>query len=276
MARRKSPFGLVPYIVVGVGIWAAVQWMEADPPSADEAIAELDPSLDPGAEPGRDSPYALDALANDWPPLAEDTAVPVALAQTATTNYYVVLDGSGSMSREDCSGGLPKIEAALNALREFVSAVPPEANLALAVFDDAGLSERVPLAVGNRGPFMDALDSVRANGGTPLRSSIELGYQKLLAQGRSQLGYGEYHLVVVTDGHADPSREDPSSVVEAMLSSTPVVLHTIGFCIGNDHVLNQPGRSFYVAADSPDQLRAGLTSVLAESPSFDVSQFPGQ
>lgn len=277
MARRKSRFGIVPYLLLGFALWLGLKYFQTEPD------APVSPAPEAAIEPAsgtalteRDGPaYALKPLANDWPPLAGESAVPVAPASSATVNYYVVLDGSGSMLREDCSGGVPKIDAALSALREFVAAVPPEANLGLAVFDDAGLTERVTLASGNRPAFLRALDQVRASGGTPLRSSIELGYQQLLTQGQRQLGYGEYHLVVVTDGHPDPDSEDPAETVDALLSSTPVVLHTIGFCIGNDHVLNQPGRSFYVAADSPDQLQAGLTSVLAESPSFDVSQFPG-
>jgi hypothetical protein len=58
-----------------------------------------------------------------------------------------------------------------------------------------------------------------------------------------------------------------------MLAETPIVVHTIGFCIGEDHVLNQPGRTFYLAADSREDLERGLDSVLAEAPSFDVAAF---
>ena len=91
-------------------------------------------------------------------------------------------------------------------------------------------------------------------------------------QGARQLGYGEYHLVVVTDGEASDG-QDPTNVVKVILDRSPIVLHTIGFCIGTDHVLNQPGRSYYVAAESPEQLQQGLSAVLAEAPAFDQSQF---
>ncbi|MEO7397150.1 MAG: vWA domain-containing protein [Ilumatobacteraceae bacterium] len=217
--------------------------------------------------------YARDAMRDNWPPLPE-AAAPAAVADSvATSNYYVVLDGSGSMLESECSGSVTKIEAAVASLGEFVKLVPEEANLGLVVFDGQGISERVPLGTGNRDAFLQALAQTRADGGTPLRTSITLGYDQLVKQGQRQLGYGDYHLVVVTDGVPDPSSEDPRSIVQTISTLSPVVLHTIGFCIGSDHVLNQPGRSYYVAADSPQQLAEGLGAVLAEAPSFDVVAF---
>jgi Ca-activated chloride channel family protein len=52
-----------------------------------------------------------------------------------------------------------------------------------------------------------------------------------------------------------------------------VVVHTVGFCIDEDHVLNQPGRTYYTAASNPDELRQGLQAVLAEAPNFDATKF---
>ncbi len=87
-----------------------------------------------------------------------------------------------------------------------------------------------------------------------------------------QLGYGRYVLVVVTDGQASPGQE-PAAQVNWMLASTPVELHTIGFCIGTDHSLNMPGRTVYKAADNPVALRQGLAEVLAEAETFDPAAF---
>jgi Mg-chelatase subunit ChlD len=190
-----------------------------------------------------------------------------------SSNYYVVLDGSGSMSLDDCAEASNKITVAVTALTRFVDAVPKDANVGLLVFDGHGISERVPLGIRNDAAIRSALNDVRAEGGTPLRTAIGLGYEKLLEQARRQLGYGEYHLVLVTDGLPEPEDEDPTAVVADLLATTPVVLHTIGFCIGEEHVLNQPGRSYYVAADSPEQLQQGLSAVLAEAPAFDPVAF---
>lgn len=240
---------------------------------ASQDVADI-ASEDAGSDSVQSGVYAETATRDDWPALRRGAADEAASGvPAATSNYYVVLDGSGSMRRVDCSDGKPKIEIAVSALSRFIQSVPAQANLGLAVFDQAGLSERVPLGINNRDAFDKALKKVDVKGGTPLKSSIELAYDKLTAQARQQLGYGDYHLVLVTDGYPDPAREDPAEAVETLLTDSPVVLHTIGFCLGEEHVLNQPGRVYYTAADSPEQLSAGLGSVLAEAPSFDVSDF---
>ena len=107
---------------------------------------------------------------------------------------------------------------------------------------------------------------------TPLRSALTQARGKIEAQARRQLGYGEYHLVVVTDGEALPN-EDPRAIVNSIIAATPIVLHTIGFCIDAKHSLNQPGRILYRQANDLDELKKGLQNVLAEAPSFTVQQF---
>jgi Ca-activated chloride channel homolog len=187
-------------------------------------------------------------------------------------NYYVVFDASGSMGENECTNGGTKLEAAKAALRQFAQSVPANANLGLEVFDAQDVAEHLPLGADNREQFDAAVDAVRAGGGTPLKSAIAQGYAALSRQGQRQLGYGEYHLVVVTDGEASGG-EDPGSIVDQVLAESPVVLHTIGFCIGQDHSLNQPGRVLYQSADNPEELAKGLSDVLAEAPSFDVADF---
>jgi hypothetical protein len=62
-------------------------------------------------------------------------------------------------------------------------------------------------------------------------------------------------------------------VVKEILAQSPVVLHTIGFCIDSDHVLNQPDKTFYASATDPEQLESSLKAVLAEAPVFDATKF---
>jgi len=218
-------------------------------------------------------PVSTRALTPQWPSAARDKAEQAPISSDLfARNYYVVLDASGSMSEKGCSGDLKKIDAARVALNAFADSLPADANLGLQVFDARGVREWLPLATANRPQFKAVLANVRAGGGTPLHSAITHGYSRLLAQGTRQLGYGEYHLVVVTDGEASEG-QDPSGAVKVLLDRSPVVLHTIGFCVGTAHSLNQPGRTIYRAADDPNQLRQHLSEVLAEAPTFTVTGF---
>jgi Ca-activated chloride channel family protein len=268
MANKKSSGGWLVFLVLGLFVLVSIVMDMFDSSPDNTTATDTDVALD--AADASLSPEEGAQASTSWPPLA-DGVLPA--PDLTASNYYIVLDGSGSMRRSQCSGGSTKIRAALSALNRFVGSVPANANLGLAVFDDTDLSERVPLAVGNRDAFAAALRKVEAGQGTPLRSAIDIGFEKLTEQAQRQLGYGEYHLVVVTDGDPDPASEDPTDSVQAILEQSPVVLHTIGFCLGTDHVLNQPGRTLYMAADSPEQLDQGLASVLAEAPSFDPATF---
>jgi Mg-chelatase subunit ChlD len=183
-----------------------------------------------------------------------------------------VLDGSGSMNEKGCSGERTKMAAAQEAIKEFAASVPADANVGLQVFDGRGIRDLLPLGTRNRQEFNRIVDNVKPNASTPLLSAVRQAYAKLLAQGASQLGYGEYHLVIVTDGIADAG-QDPTPAVNQILAESPVVVQTIGFCIGEKHSLNQAGRTIYRAADNPEQLRQGLADVLAEAPQFTVTDF---
>ncbi len=217
------------------------------------------------------SAYGLRATDNSWPTLGESTE---AIAANLTSkNYYVVFDGSGSMAKQGCSGSRSKLSVARDSLASFAKSIPSDANIGLFIFDGNGRNERIPLGTGNRDSFIDAINSTRADGGTPLKSAINIGYLALEAQAKRQLGYGEYNLVVVTDGKASSEKETPHSAVERVLEKSPVVIHTVGFCIDSRHSLNQPGKTYYKQANDANSLTKGLSEVLAESPSFDADTF---
>jgi Mg-chelatase subunit ChlD len=178
-------------------------------------------------------------------------------------NFLIVLDGSGSMTYAHCSGNLPKIVAAKQAIAAFATKLKPEDNLGLCAFDSRGVTERATLSL-NRGAFNEALQAVRSDSNTPLGTAVALGYTLLRKQAQRQLGYGEYYLIVVTDGEADRGN-DPRNIVNKVVSESPVVISTIGFCIGEGHSLNRPGLTLYHDATNLEQLNQGLESVLAES-----------
>ncbi len=206
-----------------------------------------------------------------WPPI--DEGVAVALGDNMLRkNYYVVLDGSGSMDDFGCSGSQNKFNSAVGALNTFFESIPAEANIGLAIFDGRGLSERVPLGVGNRGQLVAALRASSPSGGTPLSTAVKQAYNSLTSIASQQLGYGEYHLVIVTDGRASAGY-DPTDEVNKVVDRTSIVIHTIGYCIGEGHSLNQPGRTLYSSVDNVQKLTQELNAVLAEAEAFDVSQF---
>ena len=216
--------------------------------------------------------YASRGIDNSWPTISKDQASLSLGKNTLTENYYIVLDGSGSMEDKKCSGNASKMQAASKALSEFVKKIPAEANVGLAIFVKSKLYELAPLQPAGQLDVDKLVGGITPTGSTPLYSAIKFAYQKLNEQGQKQLGYGRYHLIVITDGIASKN-QNPSVIVNEMINKSPINLHTIGFCIGTDHVLNQPGRLVYHAADNPQQLSKGLGSVLAESPHFDLSEF---
>ncbi len=188
-------------------------------------------------------------------------------------NFYFIFDGSGSMREETgrgCQGDQrfeDKLAGAQWAVREFLGKVPEEINIGLYVFDDKGRDERLALGRDNRGEFLAALDAIRAGGGTPLARSIRFGTDQLIEQYKRQLGYGEFRLVVVTDGKAD---DIPEAALYATRYGVPI--YAIGLCIGESHPLRRHAVS-YRAADNFADLARGLEETLAELPAFDLTEF---
>lgn len=186
-------------------------------------------------------------------------------------NFVLVVDDSGSMNDVKCSAGKRKVDAAKAAVVEWSQTVPEGANLGLVTFH-SGNWPLQPLTGRSMAEFIKAVKSIETSGRTPLTGAVDGAFVMLTEQGLKQLGYGEYTIVVVTDGRADSMRS-LNQRIQYILENSPVQIHTIGFCIGNDHTLNQPGRTIYKAADNPEELRQGLREVLAEAEEFDVSGF---
>ena len=200
-----------------------------------------------------------------WPPVPKDDELIQPADNLLAKNYFVIFDDSGSMNSSECSAGKTKMEAAKEALVMFAKSVPTDANLGLMTFDENWL--KVPLGVNNRSSFVNLVMSEIADNNTPLDGALKEAYAIISEQGQKQSGYGEYNIVVVTDGEATIG-----SIVD-IITSTPIIIQTIGFCIGEGHPLNQPDRMVYRVAENPQELQEGLTSVLAESPTFSVSDF---
>lgn len=228
-----------------------------------------DPVTDQKNAPTKVS-YGEQGILNTWPGESSQEISPALTAR----NYYVIVDGSGSMLESGCSSGSQKIQVAKDSLARFVDKIPSGDNIGLYVFDGQGAGERVALAPGQHQVVKSAVNQIQAGRSTPLGAAVIAGQVALTMQGKRQLGYGEYHLVIVTDGAAS-NRSMLRGAIDSLLRSSPINVHTIGFCIDENHTLNQPGYMIYKSANNPQMLEEGLDLVLAEAESFDVSAFEG-
>lgn len=193
-----------------------------------------------------------------------------------TRNFYFILDGSGSMARpttRDCGGDQKfntKIEGARWAIKQFLEKIPNDVNIGLYVFDNNGEREIVALGPARRDAFIYGVDHIQVGAGTPLARAIRFGTDRLVERYKKQLGYGEYRLVVVTDGIA---KNIPSAALYAARHGMPI--YTIGLCVPGNHPLRNYSVS-YRAADNFDDLAKGLRDTLAELPAFDVTEFEAE
>lgn len=225
------------------------------------------------AQPNSATPPAHGAAATEQP----EPEYPPGATASLTRNFYVVFDGSGSMNEAPCEvAGADeskvksfdtRLSGAKWAVEELMKSVPEDVNLGLWVFDASGSREVVPLGANNRAQFLDEIRNVSGGGGTPLPESMVNGAKVLAAQRDRQLGYGDFRLVVVTDG-------DAKGIEKAgkMALNLKIPIYSVGFCIDGQHDLMKCSVS-YQAANSPSELAAGLKEALAEASDFNASDF---
>ncbi|MCF6189523.1 MAG: VWA domain-containing protein [Cocleimonas sp.] len=269
--RSGMSFGkiifFIAFAVIAYNIFNDTSSTTQTSPAEEVAV---DASLNQGS-------YALRGSTNTWPDIqnTKNNIVPYSNQKDLLAkNYYIVLDASGSMKETTCADGKTKMKASIDALEQFLQGAPKDANYGLSVFHQGSFKELVKL--NRQTDWKKAMQELRQklvpDGGTPLASATKAAQKKLEEQGRKQLGYGEYNLVLITDGMAGHG-EDPKAAVDLILQNTPLNLSVIGFCIGENNVLNQPGYIQYRTATDPKSLKESLQSVLAESPDFNVSDF---
>ncbi|NVJ58993.1 MAG: VWA domain-containing protein [Gammaproteobacteria bacterium] len=261
MNKLIKPLVVVAAVVIGYKF--LFNDKPSKPASSSSAIAEKQSNVN--------STYGSKGALNNWPKLNEQTNLADNLL---AKNYYIVFDGSGSMRDSACEGNGLKIDIAKNAISTFIDEIQPSDYIGLLAFDHKGNKERVGLAMQNRPQLKQAIRMLEASGGTPLKTAISEAYSALTKRAKQQMGYGEYHLVIVTDGEAS-SGERPDKIVSKIVKQSPVQIHTVGFCIDPSHSLNQQGIVNYQSASSAETLAKSLKTVLAEAESFDISEFDG-
>ena len=182
--------------------------------------------------------YGLRPTENTWPPVNQQgSTVYTDAEKMLSVNYYVMLDASGSMGDVKCSGNTSKMKVAAGALVKFAGSVPADANFGLAIFNGAGIRELIPLG-GSRRDIVQIVSQILPESSTPLAAAVAFSYKKIVTQAQRQLGYGDYYLVLITDGIADKDQK-PGTIVREILGRSPVQIYTIGFCI-SDRQLQTP------------------------------------
>jgi Ca-activated chloride channel homolog len=187
-------------------------------------------------------------------------------------NFYFLFDCSGSMD-ENCSGER-KIEGARNALLHFLKNVSSDANIGLLAFgldEEDGCKEILPISKNNYTSLQKSVSPLEPTGNTPLGRAIFIGTEKLINQYKKQLGYGEYRLIVITDGNAT----DGNDMVDACQNLSHygfISLYSIGLCMDSDNPLKDFALSSRDASNY-EELEKALIETAAETDVFDSSVF---
>ncbi len=180
-------------------------------------------------------------------------------------NIVVILDASGSM-QDKFSGDQTKskMEAAKEALQEVLAKVPDDTQIGLLVFSGANVRNEwvYPLGLKDTQKLIDAIQLPLPGGNTPLGKYIRIGANRLLEQREKQYNYGNYRLLVVTDGEA--SDTDKVRYYTPEILNRQIRIDVIGVDMKTDHMLANVVDS-YRKADNPGELVAAVSQILAET-----------
>jgi uncharacterized protein with von Willebrand factor type A (vWA) domain len=186
-------------------------------------------------------------------------------------NFYFLFDCSGSMS-ENCSGK-EKIKGAKEAMLRFLKQIPTDANTGLIAFgvnNDLGCKEMLLLGKNDYSALEKAISPLEPTGKTPLAEAITLGVDRLVKQYKKQLGYGEYRLIVITDGNNTEGNLERSCKNLARYGF--ISLYSIGLCMDTDNPLKSVALSSRDASNY-EELEKALLETAAETDVFDSSVF---
>ncbi len=180
-------------------------------------------------------------------------------------NIVVILDASGSM-QDKFSGDRTKskMEAAKAALQEVLSKIPDDTHIGLLVFSGANIRNEwiYPLGPKDTQKLTAAIHVPQPGGNTPLGKYIRIGANRLLEQREKQYNYGNYRLLVVTDGEASDADKVKHYTPEIL--NRQIRVDVIGVDMKTDHMLANVVDS-YRKADNPGELVAAVSQILAET-----------
>jgi len=183
-------------------------------------------------------------------------------------NIFIIFDMSGSMDELACQDHrVSKSKVAKDALNKFIKNIPSNVAIGMVIFWDGEIHLISKVETGNHERLLNAVSSVSASGGTPLGESFDVAKNELVEASKSQMGYGDYSIIAVTDGESNGTRS-LENAVDTIVSTTPIQISTAGFCINTRHALNRPGITKYADVGNEQTLNSALSATLAETETF--------
>lgn len=176
----------------------------------------------------------------------------------AGQKVVVVVDDSGSMADRMRYERVRKMAAAKESLSVVLDKLPSDAEVGVLALNRGWL---IPLQPLDRKQTQNQINQLRASGGTPLGMRMKEATEELL-QLRAKDPYGDYRLLVVTDGEA--SDQNVLSAVLPDIMSRNLLVDVIGVDMKSEHSLATQV-SNYRRADDPGSLEQAIAESLAES-----------
>lgn len=189
------------------------------------------------------------------------------LDPTLDKNVFIIFDDSGSMD------GLynSRIDRARKATQSFIQDLDPNINLGIVALN-AGLVKGLS-KIGNKQNYLKSKIAIlNASGGTYIGDRLEYVNQVLKRQKELQAGYGEYIIVIVTDGEASDENKMYLEVEKAI--NQGFLIKTIGLDI-KQHKLQKV--TSFVSAESSNQLvqemKKAISPEIKSVSSFEPQNF---
>lgn len=181
-------------------------------------------------------------------------------------NIVVILDNSGSMETP-MVGGDSRMAVAKRSLLSVLEQTPDDAQVGVVLFNPPRLNDHwlIPLGPVDRAATRRAIGRIRAGGPTPLGSAMKIAADALLGQ-RDDRKYGDYKLLMVTDGEATDQTLVDKYLPEVLARG--LMADVIGVDMGEQHSLAARSSSYRSAMDSASLERAISAVVMGES-SYD-------
>ena len=156
------------------------------------------------------------------------------------------------------------MEAAKAALQQVLANIPDGTQIGLLVFSGANIHNEwvYPLGPKDTEKLIAAIHLPQPSGDTPLGKYIRIGANRLLEQREKQYNYGNYRLLVVTDGEASDTDKVKHYTPEIL--NRQIRIDVIGVDMKTDHMLANVVDS-YRKADNPGELVAAVSQILAET-----------